>query len=400
MIVTTFLHNTMSGTKMKIIFTILFLTVVFSQSLNAQWEQCRGMQGGDYINALAVSGKSFIAGTVYGLYVSRDNATSWVKMFDDEIISLTANGTEVYAGAEGVLHSVDEGLSWEEYRIPYSGSVTSLATIGSYVYAVAYGGLHMSTDKGVSWKLAGIENKRVAYCLANNDTKIMVGFRFNTVRVSTVNSTEWSTSTIELGAEIISIAVRDSIIFVGTASGKIFRGGISGYSWKKVYSGKNKIKTFLVSGNDVYAGTEKGIILSTNNGDYWHAVSEIGLTNNDVSSLVISGNVLLAGTKGGGIFKMQLNSSSVVKDDQPVQLSNNSISISPNPSSGEVHIEYRTKDSDELVELYVTDIHGMKVAELSNGSRIINTADWSEGVYMVIARTPNKIETTKLVVVR
>ena len=59
------------------------------------------------------------------------------------------------------------------------------------------------------------------------------------------------------------------------------------------------VRTFLVSGSSLYAGTSSGVFGSTNNGTSWNAGGLISLT---VRSLATSGASLFAGTSGSGVY--------------------------------------------------------------------------------------------------
>jgi|GEM_PF-2489141 len=61
-----------------------------------------------------------------------------------------------------------------------------------------------------------------------------------------------------------------------------------------------EINCFAVSGENLFAGTYKGVFLSTNNGTSWTEVSS-GLTNISVLSLAVSGTDLFVFT-GSGVF--------------------------------------------------------------------------------------------------
>jgi ligand-binding sensor domain-containing protein len=64
-----------------------------------------------------------------------------------------------------------------------------------------------------------------------------------------------------------------------------------------------------VSGSNLFAGTDGGVFLSTNNGASWTAVNT-GLTNTGVLSLAVNGSNLFAGTFGGGVFRSTNNGAS------------------------------------------------------------------------------------------
>ena len=66
-------------------------------------------------------------------------------------------------------------------------------------------------------------------------------------------------------------------------------------------SGTNSnVESFAVIGNNLFAATQSGVFLSTNNGANWAPVNA-GLTNTDVEAIAALGNNLFAGT-GHGVF--------------------------------------------------------------------------------------------------
>ncbi len=69
------------------------------------------------------------------------------------------------------------------------------------------------------------------------------------------------------------------------------------------------VSTLAVSGTNLYAGTDLGVFLSTNNGTNWIAMSN-GLMSNPVVALTGSGTNLFAGTLNGGVFLSTNNGTS------------------------------------------------------------------------------------------
>jgi uncharacterized protein (TIGR03437 family) len=63
-----------------------------------------------------------------------------------------------------------------------------------------------------------------------------------------------------------------------------------------------KVRTLLVSGTTVFAGTNSGVWSTTDNGTTWTQVNT-GLTTLDVRALALNGTTLYAGTNGGGVFR-------------------------------------------------------------------------------------------------
>jgi|WetSurMetagenome_2_1015567.scaffolds.fasta_scaffold16044_1 photosystem II stability/assembly factor-like uncharacterized protein len=72
------------------------------------------------------------------------------------------------------------------------------------------------------------------------------------------------------------------------------------------------VSSFVLINNNLFAGTNGGVYLSTNNGDSWTEVNN-GLTNHSVRALAVSGTNLFAATLGDGVFRTDTNGASWVK---------------------------------------------------------------------------------------
>ncbi len=113
---------------------------------------------------------------------------------------------------------------------------------------------------------------------------------------------QWEQCNGPYGGDVHSLAVSSSNIFAGTDGG-IFLSTNNGGSWvakNNGLSGEN-INCIAVSGSNIFAGSLfNGVFLSTNNGTNWTEVNS-GITNQTVRALAVSGSNIFAGT-GGGIF--------------------------------------------------------------------------------------------------
>jgi hypothetical protein len=102
---------------------------------------------------------------------------------------------------------------------------------------------------------------------------------------------------------VLAFAVSGTNIFAATYGSGVFLSTNSGTSWTKVNSGltDNYVNTLVMSGPNLFAGTEGGAFLSTSNGTSWTKVDS-GLTDAYVNALAVSGANLFAGTYNGGVF--------------------------------------------------------------------------------------------------
>lgn len=128
-----------------------------STDLGATWTNASsGLSASIRVNAFAVSANSYIAATDEGIYLSRNEASSW-KLAHPGVraLSLTALGNHVFAGTDqmGLLRSNDSGLHWQSIARSQFRYVRSLAAHEGVVYAGTDAqGVYASSDQGQSWQ--------------------------------------------------------------------------------------------------------------------------------------------------------------------------------------------------------------------------------------------------------
>lgn len=110
-------------------------------------------------------------------------------------------------------------------------------------------------------------------------------------------SSQWVRANISDSVWINCIEILNSKIFLGTDKG-VYLSTDNGDTWSKM--GINvHVYTMVTSENQIFAGTNQGVFLYKNHEQNW---SNIGLNDNYVLSLAISGSNIFAGTRFYGIF--------------------------------------------------------------------------------------------------
>jgi len=348
--------------KTKLLLTLAFL--VCTLALRAQWvENNNGLYGG-VITALVANGSNLFAGTNNGVFFSTNNGSSWTAvstgLTNTSVQSLVVSGSNLFAGTNGggVFLSADNGSSWTPVNtgLPANCSVESLLVSGSNLLAGTSGGVYLSTNSGTTWTalLPGLQTNSIAaiggnlfagtygsgvylstnngtswtavnsglayqfiYSLAVSGSSLFAGTN-NGVYLSTNNGTSWTPVNTGLVANlystntnVYSLAVSGSNLFAGTYGGGVFLSTNNGANWTAVNSGltNNIVNSLLVSGGNLFAGTNNGVFLSTDSGGSWTSVTT-GLANTNVFSLAVSGSTLIAGTNGSGVFQSNNNGTS------------------------------------------------------------------------------------------
>lgn len=174
---------------------------------------------------------------------------------------LELNGT-ILAGttARGVFASADNGKIWSASSNGLGNlTVSALVTAGPNVLAGTGSGIYRSSDGGRNWTLAAAG-----------------------------------------GQSIRLLLVTSAGVFAGNSAGLIYRSNDNGQSWAERGTVPNNpfVYALAASGDNLFAGTGRGVFRSTDQGQTWTAVSN-GLPNNAVPivfALGVNNGTLYAGT--------------------------------------------------------------------------------------------------------
>ena len=200
------------------------------------------------------------ATTGNGLFRSRDHGRSWVATPDRRLRS-SCRGYTIdpwntnihYVGVSGagLFRSIDRGQTWsriDSAAIPPGSDVYDIemdrTQIGVGIAAVYGTGLIRSTDGGLHWKPMGDD----------------LGAR---------------------GTYVTHVAMHSRIhglVVIGTSTGNIFRSSDEGRSWSPTRQGRPPAVILSLEedpyNDDVlYAGTDEGVLLSSDFGTSWKPVS-------------------------------------------------------------------------------------------------------------------------------
>ncbi|MBK9249006.1 MAG: hypothetical protein IPM69_13050 [Ignavibacteria bacterium] len=328
---------------------------------------------GSSINAIG-NGTTIFASSDRATYSSTDNGESWVKIYKG-LHSLTVSGTKLFGVAGGdsgdsIFRSIDYGATWS---VISSGLVKcriqTLAVTGTTIFAGTDIGVFRGTDVGMKWEMvnSGLNGKFVQLLIVNGKTLFAVSDSVSvynstynaSVYRSTDNGENWqvvnsglkskfvstfaasgtmlfagtdigmfrsaddglSWTEVNLGLNqhtVLSLAVKDSTIFVVTTNGGIYSSTNNGDTWIQVGLGWISTSVFGGYNNTLFKGSTAlflglhGVYRSTDNGESWWTVGYSGLTESDVSSFVENGSFMYASTrkeqegareKGQGVYR-------------------------------------------------------------------------------------------------
>lgn len=145
---------------------------------------------------------------------------------------------------------------WEPANLPIRDTITYMIAMHDTVFmTVADGDVYISTDDGSRWQM------------------FVFGDRNNTVMMVAGNELYYGLKAIDL-------------------QGTTLRNNYNGMLASKVYS-------FAQYNGEIFAGTDEGVYVSTNNGIYWNAIDNGLPSDIQVYSLLINDGELFAGTNEG-----------------------------------------------------------------------------------------------------
>jgi len=274
---------------------------------------------------LAANEDYIFAGTeAQGVYLSPDLGKTWNKAINgmpdfSTVNALTVIGSNVFAGTEldGIYFSYNNGSSWTKVNNGLSSyKITTLKSYHTELFAGTYAGLFYSTDNGSSWQnISGsISNEQPITCLIAKDNKIFAGTDQGRVLTSTDNGNEWLSLSntgllkeeqgriVSAVGKINSLEYNTNSVYAGTDKG-IFRSFDDGNTWKPISDGIKNIATFSLGTylSTLYAGTAMGLYETIDDGRNWKLTQYAALTSGKISALAIkNGNIYAA--LNGNIF--------------------------------------------------------------------------------------------------
>ena len=197
------------------------------------------------------------------------------------------------------------------------------------------GAVFLSADNGTSWTAvdSGLTAPDIRALVVRPNggggTNLFAGTGGNGVFRSTDDGTSWRAVDSGLGSTAIySLVVSGANLFAGTDNG-VFLSTDNGTSWTAVNNGfpgniygttrYSSVTSFAVSDTNLFAAPEYGgVFLSTDNGSSWTAVNN-GLTNPYVYAFAVSGTNLFVGTRGGVFLSTNSGRSwTAVNTDLPI----------------------------------------------------------------------------------
>ncbi|MBN2443363.1 MAG: hypothetical protein JXJ04_18525 [Spirochaetales bacterium] len=258
-----------------------------------------------------------------GLSMSTDNGLSWKKykktdgIGHDIVNTVYIEKSFIYAGTiAGLSLSGDNGKTWTTLTTKdgLSGDdVSFVMARGSTVYVQTTSGISISYDNGISWKTItqqdGLGQGKIGVFSIKDS--VLCALTWEGISISVDNGKTWNTCLVQMkdldvtGYEVNSIYAQGPEVYAGTSKG-LYLSSDYGASLRKITSNGELAESDItcVTGveSNIYAGTkDEGFFISTNNGKSWEARSD-KLSSNEIYSLYVNTSGIYAGTVDGLAF--------------------------------------------------------------------------------------------------
>jgi photosystem II stability/assembly factor-like uncharacterized protein len=253
------------------------------------------------------------------IFRSKDDAASWSELSSyahaDEAtgIGVGLNGEIVICDALGsIMRSVDDGASWQSVeQAPNNIGFRTflLCRANNHMFArTGEGSLYRSKDEGAHWELIDTTIQGGDFFPAATDTSgnIYLGTDFSGVYRSTTDGATWRLSNSGLKAfQVVGLGVNSKSDVFALTEMLVFRTTNRGDTWTKfdLELGQNFANDPITIDelDNVYIGTQAGILFTSNSGASWKYVdSAIGTPTNLVRGLAHSrAGAIFAATEHG-----------------------------------------------------------------------------------------------------
>ncbi len=295
--------------KKLLIISLTILSIFFTNA-EAQWVQTNGPYGGE-VTKIVHTDSFIILGTNNGIAISQDGM-NW-SYFNNGLASPTISDIEVVgndvfiiAGTNLYCSSnwgVTKGNAWknikELYDIEYSNDY--LTSNGTNLYLGTSNSLFISKDKGLTFSIiqGNLPVGRKS-ALAAKDNSIFVSIKGSGLFRSVDNGLNWTNLYSKLTSyDIYNLDFLESDLYAASQGGKVFKSSDNGNNWENVKGLENIYVNCMTFYRDSLFVGSLGMLRSTDNGITWPPINN-GIPNtNFVLSTNFLGNNLFAGTFRG-----------------------------------------------------------------------------------------------------
>lgn len=319
---------------MRLLVLALCVTAVPALAQPLTWESLGGPYDGGVGDLHALPGGGVFARTGRSLYRSDDAGLTWARAeAPTPVHDLDAYGNDlVVAGPGGVYRSSDGGATWASLGFGEEGASRVAVGPNGLLLVLSGDEVYTSTDGGATWNPAeGEVASGYPRAVVITPGGVMLVARyypsdpwFTIIYRSTNGGQTWAAASQGLFGSNFVLGAGEEVFAVGAEYVSfdfyippgLYRSTNGGASWMRIRQGSTTGGGRLADGR-LWTGTDRGLLLSSNNGATWSApVMEVAappsaLLLPDGALLVGSGSYChgsidppIACTRSGGLYRL------------------------------------------------------------------------------------------------
>ncbi|HET7152804.1 MAG TPA: T9SS type A sorting domain-containing protein [Candidatus Kapabacteria bacterium] len=288
-----------------LLFTLLQAYPLFAQ---LQWQERNGSFSGNVYALLEAKRGVLVAGTQYGLLRCTDSGNTWILDAGDlrsaNISALTMDSVgTIFAATHGigVYRSADTGRTWQPTSLNNSDALSIAVSPNGTAFAGIYNsGIYYYDSTSASWLSSGLENMRVSAITFLSSDTVIAGTLGAGLQLSTDGGLTWKNEG-QPGVDFYCLYVVNDTIYAGT-NGGVLRSTNGGHGWAQWGLGNRNIYSFIRGQNNkLWASGYGGIFEQQSNSEQW---TNISFNGRIVWSLVMQANTgIITGTDGTGLYR-------------------------------------------------------------------------------------------------
>lgn len=434
----------------KVYFTTGIGKIYCSENDGQNWKLLQNNDTNGQANDALIMSDKILMSTSEGLYTSIDNGLTWTATNNQvsplNVISMAVYDDKIYAGTsyQGIFR-YNSNSGWAKINSGLDGNnaynVEDIIILEDKLFLGTGGGIYTSTDFGNTWYRLFDPGLNKSSQALNFDNNTFVSATNGTgVYISEDLGNTWTLlENIGLNTDTSywSIQIKDNTIVTSTHDGEIFISENLGTSWSNISIplGYSPAFDLILTDQKLYAGTNKGIYVSTDKGENWELLgkntratwsiikikdkifsatssgifetNEINGTYKDISNpigsqaikkIITTDQKFYVGTFSSGVWERFISD---VDENLSTNSSNNNIEnffIYPNPIKNELNIYIN--NFDNLSKINILSINGELVFSKNITKIGVENVDLSflkSGLYFLQIILPNETKVRKLI---
>lgn len=399
----------MKSITISSIFILLSITILNGQTTGWVLESSPVIQNLHGVTHIDTN-QWFAVGDGGTIIRSENGGNHWVQVSSPvtdalQSISFLANVGLAVGIAGRVVRTTDSGLTWFEQPRPTTKNLYAVSMSSAMTVATGEEGtILVSYDKGLTWVPHTAGTASFLFGVSVNDSTAVAVGGAGAIVMSVDNGVGWGLTvlgnqlTFFYSASFVTGSTGWAVGSTSSPGNVIIKSTDFGFAWSGETAPTNE-QLFGVSFSDLNNGTAVGgngsIIHTADGGATWlnqnsgtvQILHSVSFANPQLGIAVGDGGTILKTTTGG-----------VESVESPLQP--NSLRIYPDPASDIITLNFHDLSKDCKLTIFNPLGQVVRNESISENHRKLNVSDLSNGIYLLMLKTPSMLESRRFIISR